>query len=72
MRTRTFTPLRTLLLPAVALGAHRVGKVVRTVEAYTLVFLGANNTRTRIRPAGIDCPEKPQAWGPRAREFLAG
>jgi endonuclease YncB( thermonuclease family) len=73
MRTRTFTSLRALLLlPAFALGTHRVGKVLRILDGDTLVFLDSSNTRTRIRLAGIDCPEKAQAWGRRAPKLLAG
>lgn len=73
MRTRTFTSLRALiLLPAFALGTHRVGKVLRTLDGDTFVFLDSTNTQTRIRLAGIDCPEKTRAWGRRACEFLTG
>lgn len=73
MRTRTFTSLRALLLlPAFALGTHRVGKVLRILDGDTLVILESSNTQTRIRLSGIDCPGKTQAWGRRACELLAG
>ena len=73
MRARTFSLLLALLLlPSLGLGAQLTGNVVRIVDGDTLVVLDADKTQTKVRLAGIDCPERGQPWGSRAREALAG
>jgi endonuclease YncB( thermonuclease family) len=76
MRTRAFTSSFLLsllmLLPTFALGAELVGKVVRVIDGENLVIRDVNNTPTKVHLASIDCPEKGQPWGSRAREALAG
>ena len=47
------------------------GRVVRIVDGDTLVLLVAGNVQERIRLAGIDCPERKQAFGTRATNALA-
>jgi len=47
------------------------GRVVRVVDGDTLVLLLPGNVQERIRLAGIDCPERRQAFGTRATQALA-
>lgn len=61
-----------LLLPLTSWSAELTGKVVRIVDGDTLVVLDATNTQTKIRLAGIDCPEREQPWGQRAKQALSG
>ena len=45
-------------------------RVIAISDGDTLTVLDAGNTQHKIRLAGIDAPEKRQAWGDRARQFL--
>lgn len=47
------------------------GRVVRIVDGDTLVFLDQSNTQHRVRLAGIDTPQRGQAFGRRATQNLA-
>jgi endonuclease YncB( thermonuclease family) len=47
------------------------GRVVRVVDGDALVLLLPGNVQERIRLAGIDCPERRQAFGTRAKQALA-
>jgi micrococcal nuclease len=61
--------------PMVAQGAkphyELSGRVVKIADGDTLTILDASNEQHRIRLAGIDAPEKGQAFGTKAREALA-
>ena len=57
-----------LYLPATA--ATYTARVIAISDGDTLTVLDAGNTQHKIRLAGIDAPEKRQAWGERARQFL--
>ena len=46
------------------------GKVVRVVDGDTLVLLASGSVEERIRLSGIDCPERKQAFGTRAKQAL--
>lgn len=48
------------------------GRVVRVLDGDTVEVLDASNTPHRVRLAGIDAPEKAQAFGSRAKQQLAG
>lgn len=48
-----------------------VGKVVRVLDGDTIELLDANMRTHRIRLAGVDAPEKAQAYGARAKQCLA-
>jgi micrococcal nuclease len=47
------------------------GKVVAVADGDTLTVLDESKTQHKIRLAGIDAPEKGQAFGTKARENLA-
>jgi endonuclease YncB( thermonuclease family) len=59
--------------PALAAKPHYeiTGKVVAIADGDTLTVLDDAKTRHKIRLAGIDAPEKKQAFGTKAREALA-
>jgi endonuclease YncB( thermonuclease family) len=60
--------LACLCLPAIA-GTY-TGRVVGISDGDTLTVLDAEQRQRKIRLAGIDAPEKRQAWGQRAHQFL--
>jgi endonuclease YncB( thermonuclease family) len=47
------------------------GKVVRVADGDTITVLDSQTQQHKIRLAGIDAPERRQAFGQRSREFLA-
>ena len=47
------------------------GKVVGITDGDTATVLTSANEQVKIRIYGIDCPEKKQAFGTKARAFLA-
>jgi endonuclease YncB( thermonuclease family) len=47
------------------------GEVVAIADGDTLTVLDSSKTQHKIRLAGIDAPEKAQAFGTKARESLA-
>ena len=66
------TSVLLLCLPLAAWSAELKGRVVVVVDGDTLVVLDSSNTQHKIRLAGIDCPERKQPWGQRARQALSG
>jgi endonuclease YncB( thermonuclease family) len=48
--------------------ADFTGKVVRVMDGDTLEVLTQDMTPIRVRLSGIDCPEKGQAFGQRAKQ----
>lgn len=68
--------MRTTLLLAIAFLALPIqaelisGRVVRVADGDTIAVLDAGNVQHKIRLAGIDAPEKVQAYGRRSRESL--
>jgi micrococcal nuclease len=59
--------------PALAAKPHYdiTGQVVKIADGDTLTVLDESKTQHKIRLAGIDAPEKGQAFGTKARENLA-
>lgn len=55
-----------LSVPAWALS----GRVVGVTDGDTITVLTADRQQVRVRLYGIDCPEKKQAYGDRARDFV--
>jgi hypothetical protein len=65
------TSILLLCLPLVSWSAELKGRVVVVVDGDTLVVLDSSNTQHKIRLAGIDCPERKQPWGQRAKQALS-
>lgn len=59
--------LALLLSPSLALSQDFTGRVVGVMDGDTIEVLH-NKTPQRIRLYGIDCPEKAQAYGQRAKQ----
>lgn len=58
------------VVPGIAHGADFAGKVVRIIDGDTLEVLH-DRSPVRVRLEGIDCPEKAQPFGTKARQFAA-
>ncbi len=66
---KIFAPLALVL----ALGCQAeviMGKVVRVADGDTITILDASKTQHKVRLAGIDAPERAQAYGQKSRESL--
>lgn len=48
-----------------------VGQVVRVTDGDTIAVLDSHRTQHKVRLAGIDAPEKAQAFGQRSKEHLS-
>lgn len=59
--------LALLLVPVLCVAASIEGTVVGITDGDTVTVLDANNEQHKIRVAGIDAPEKKQAFGERAK-----
>jgi endonuclease YncB( thermonuclease family) len=60
-----------LVLPLVSWSQELTGHVVPIIDGDTLVVLDANNTQHKVKLAGIDCPERKQAWSAKAKQALS-
>ena len=61
-----------LLLTAHTILAGTItGSVIRVTDGDTIVVLDADRTQHKIRLAGIDCPERKQAYGNKAKQALS-
>lgn len=60
-----------LLLAVVGHAETLPGRVVGVTDGDTITVLAAGNVQERIRVAGIDAPEKRQAYGQVSRQSLA-
>lgn len=59
------------MLVALACQAEVItGKVVRVTDGDTITILDADKIQHKVRLAGIDAPEKAQAFGERSRDSL--
>ena len=47
------------------------GKVVKVQDGDTVTLLTADSTQVRVRLDGVDCPEKKQAFGTKAKAFVS-
>lgn len=63
--------LLTLLLCPLPLLADFSGKCVSVSDGDTITVLTAENTQIKVRLYGIDCPEKKQDFGQKAKEFTS-
>lgn len=60
-----------LLASCVAFAATITGKVVGVADGDTFTLLTAENRQVKIRLHGIDCPEKAQPFGTRAKQYTS-
>lgn len=61
-----------LFLAGQALARSEItGKVVKVADGDTIIVLAPGNHQIKVRLYGINCPEKKQAFGQRARQFTA-
>jgi endonuclease YncB( thermonuclease family) len=62
-----------ILLPSFALAAEPsyTARVVSIADGDTITVLNADNRQIKIRLYGIDCPERKQPYGNRARQAIA-
>lgn len=59
------------LLPLVALANTITGRVVGVADGDTVTVLDSNRVQYKVRVAGIDAPEKGQAFGDRSKQNLS-
>ena len=60
-----------LLLATTLHAAEYTGKVVGVADGDTIVVLDSSKTQHKVRLAGIDAPEKAQAFGNRSKQSLS-
>ncbi len=70
--TRTIALCFLVSLPIAASADSLTGKVVKVVDGDTLYVLDANYEQRKIRLAGIDAPERKQAYGLASRKHPGG
>jgi endonuclease YncB( thermonuclease family) len=70
-RIATALALFLLLLSFTTLADTLTGTVSKVVDGDTIHLLTTNQTRHKIRLAGIDAPERGQAFGTKSKEHLA-
>ncbi len=71
MAVRVITLGLLVVLSLAAAADSLTGKVVKVVDGDTLYVLDANYKEHKIRLAGIDAPERNQAYGLASRKHLA-
>lgn len=60
-----------LLVPVLSLSQTLSGKVVAIKDGDTVVVLDSLNNQTTLRLAEVDCPEKNQPFGTKAKQFTS-
>ncbi len=70
MAPRLIAPFFFVFLSAPAFADSLTGKVVKITDGDTLYVLDANFKQHKIRLAGIDAPERTQAYGLASRKHL--
>jgi len=63
-----FLPLW-IFLPSITFAADFQAKVIHIADGDTITVLNETNEQIKIRLNGIDCPEKAQAYGNKAKQF---
>jgi len=63
--------IASVLLHGVGLAAELYGQVVRVSDGDTITIADAELKRYRVRLAGIDAPERRQAYGKASKKYLA-
>jgi len=64
-------PLITWLLALLTTFSNFTGKVVAVLDGDTIEVLTEDKQTVRIRLSNIDCPEKSQAYGMKAKQYTA-
>ena len=64
-----FLPLWVFLSSSSAYAASFHAKVIHITDGDTITVLNDTNEHVKIRLKGIDCPEKAQAYGNKAKQF---
>ena len=64
-----FLPLWVFLSSSSAYAADFQAKVIHITDGDTITVLNDSNKQIKIRLNGIDCPEKAQAYGNKAKQF---
>lgn len=60
-----------LLVSSIAIAETYTGRVVAIADGDTVTVLDNNNTQHKVRLAGIDAPEKKQAFGQASKQHLS-
>jgi len=68
-RNLTLSCLALLWLASTAIAADFHAEVVHITDGDTITILNDTNEQIKIRLNGIDCPEKAQAYGKKAKQF---
>lgn len=63
--------LFTFFFYAILLGQNISGKVVAVIDGDTIIILDDSKNTHKIRLANIDCPEKNQPFGKKAKWFVS-
>ncbi len=71
LAVRVITLCFLIFLSLTAFADTLTGQVVKITDGDTLYVLDANNEQHKIRLAGIDAPERKQAYGLASRKHLA-
>ena len=70
--TALLLALITTALPVPATAANTLqGKAIHISDGDTLIVMNEQHHKYRVRLANIDCPEKRQPWGNKAKRALA-
>ena len=64
-----FLPLWVFLFSSNVTATDFHAKVIHIADGDTITVLNATNEQIKIRLSGIDCPEKAQAYGNKAKQF---
>jgi len=70
MKNILYTWFLILLLPSLCLAFQ--GQCVKVLDGDTITVLGQGNKEIRVRIYGVDCPEKSQNFGQKAKKFTLG
>jgi endonuclease YncB( thermonuclease family) len=57
-----------IIIPSITWAESYKAKVVRITDGDTITVIRNNKQQVKIRLAGIDCPERRQPWGTRAKQ----
>ena len=60
-----------LLISSICISQTYTGKVIGIKDGDTIVVLDSLNYQTTLRLAEVDCPEKSQAFGTKAKQFTS-